>query len=168
MTGKKVSFDAVCFPLILLQKKTNKKKIYFFFGKHQKYFISYVENIRKFTRATHSWIDWYFYHIRWNIFGIHLKKVNILYLSYDVAFIQWITSYHKKTYDHTCNNTLARTRNVIDHVRDNSAFSYWHTVQFKISLKSIKSHFERSIDKQNVTLVVISDEIYETRQRLIS
>ena len=29
MTRKKVSFDAVCFPLVLLEKK-NKKKIYFF------------------------------------------------------------------------------------------------------------------------------------------
>ena len=53
MTRKKVSFDAVCFPLVLLEKK-NKKKIYLFCGKYQKYFISCVENIRKFTRATHS------------------------------------------------------------------------------------------------------------------
>ena len=29
MTRKQVSFDAVCFPLVLLEKK-NKKKIYFF------------------------------------------------------------------------------------------------------------------------------------------
>ena len=29
------------------------------------------------------------------IFGIHLKKLNILYLSYDTAVIQWITSCHK-------------------------------------------------------------------------
>ena len=34
MTSKKVSFDAVCFPLVLLEKK-NKKKIYFFFGTYQ-------------------------------------------------------------------------------------------------------------------------------------
>ena len=53
MTRKKVSFDAVCFLLVLLEKK-NKKKMYFFFGKYQKYFISCVENFRKFTRATHS------------------------------------------------------------------------------------------------------------------
>ena len=31
--GKKVSFDAVSFPLVLLEKK-NKKKIYFFFGEN--------------------------------------------------------------------------------------------------------------------------------------
>ena len=28
----------------------------------------------------HSWKCWYFQHIRLNIFGIHLKKVNILYI----------------------------------------------------------------------------------------
>ena len=44
MTREKVSFDAVCFPLVLLDKK-NKKKIYSFFIKYQKYFISCVENI---------------------------------------------------------------------------------------------------------------------------
>ena len=34
-------------------------------------------------------------------------------------------------------------------------------------LKAIKSHFKGSYDKQNLTLVVISYEIYETRQRLV-
>ena len=33
-------------------------------------------------------------------------------LSYYVAVIQWITSCHKRSYDHTCNNTLARLHNV--------------------------------------------------------
>ena len=37
--------------------------------------------------------------------------------NYDVAVVQWITSCH------TCNNTLASTRNVIDNVRVNNAFS---------------------------------------------
>ena len=58
----------------------NKKQITFFFGKYQKHFISCVENISNFTRATHSWNYWYFQHIGWNIFGIHLKKVNILFI----------------------------------------------------------------------------------------
>ena len=44
-------------------------------------------------------------------------------LSYDVAVIQWITSCHKKSYDHTCNNTLAHLRNVIDNVGVTNAFS---------------------------------------------
>ena len=45
-------------------------------------------------------------------------------LSYDVADIQWITSCKKKSYDHTCNNTLARNRNVIDNVCVSNAFSF--------------------------------------------
>ena len=35
-------------------------------------------------------------------------------------------------------------------------------------LKAIKSDFKGCYDKQNLTLVVISYEIYETRQRLVS
>ena len=35
-------------------------------------------------------------------------------------------------------------------------------------LKAIKSHFKRSYDKQNLTLLVILYEIYETRLRLTS
>ena len=80
-------------------------------------------------------------------------------LSYDVAAIQWIISCHEKSYDHTCNNSLARTRNVIDNVHVIDAFSH---------LKVIKSRFKGSYDKQNLTLVVISYEIYETRRRLVS
>ena len=30
--------------------------------------------------VAHSWNFWCFQHTRWNIFGIHLKKVNILYI----------------------------------------------------------------------------------------
>ena len=78
--------------------------------------------------------------------------------------IQWITSCHKKSYDHTCNNTLARRSNVIDNVRVNNAF----LIEITIVLKAIKSHFKGSYDKQNLTLVVISYEIYETRRRLVS
>ena len=46
------------------------------------------------------------------------------------------------------------------------------TMRFRIEimfiLKAIKSHFKVSYDKQNLTLVVISYEIYETRRRLVS
>ena len=35
------------------------------------------------------------------------------------------------------------------------------------TLKAIKSHFERSYDKQNITRVVISYEIYQTRRKFI-
>ena len=55
--------------------------------------------------------------------------INKLYLSYDVAVIQWITSCHKNR-DHTCNNTLARIRDVIDNVRAN-AFSSLNNVHFE-------------------------------------
>ena len=56
------------------------KRKFTFFSKYQIYFILWVENIEIFIRAAHSWKFWCFQHTRWNIFGIHLKKVNILYV----------------------------------------------------------------------------------------
>ena len=41
-------------------------------------------------------------------------------------------------------------------------------IEMKLSLKAIKSHFKESYDKKNLTLVLISYEIYETRRRLVS
>ena len=41
-------------------------------------------------------------------------------------------------------------------------------IEIIFNLKAIKSHFEGSYDKKNLTLVVIPDEIYETRRRLVS
>ena len=69
-----------------------------------------------------------------------------------------------KSYDHTCENTLVRTCNVIDNVHVNNVFSYWKMLIFKAE----KSHIKGSYDKHNLTLVVISYEIYETPQRLVS
>ena len=40
-------------------------------------------------------------------------------------------------------------------------------VEIISTLKAIKSSFERSYDKQDITLVVISYEIYQTRRRLV-
>ena len=37
----------------------------------------------------------------------------------------------QKQYDYTCNNTLARRRNVIGNVRVNNAFSYLNNVHFE-------------------------------------
>ena len=87
------------------------------------------------------------------------------YLSYDVAVIQWITSCHKiRIHDHTV-ITLWR-----DNVR--SLTTSVSTMRFLLELlpisKAIKSSFKGSYDKQNLTIVVISYEIYETRQRLVS
>ena len=61
-----------------------------------------------------------------------------------------------KSYDHTCNNTLARRRNVIDNVRVNNAF----LIEIMIILKAIKSHFKGSYDKQNLTLKMIVTSFY--------
>ena len=50
-----------------------------------------------------------------------------------------------------------------DDVRDNNAFF----VEILSTFKAIKSSSERSYDKQNITLVVISYEIYQIRRRLV-
>ena len=59
------------------------------------------------------------------------------------------------------NNTMAQTRNVIDNVSVNNAFSY----NTMLILKAIKFYIEWSYDKQNLTRVVISYEFYKTRRR---
>ena len=60
-------------------KKYKIKRKFTFFSKYQIYFISWVENIEIFIRAAHSWKFWCFQLTWWNIFGIYLKKVYILY-----------------------------------------------------------------------------------------
>ena len=70
----------------------------------------------------------------------------------------------KKSYEQTCNNTLTRTRHVIDNVRANIGFSYWNKVHFE----GDKIPFKGSNGKEDLTLVVISNEMYETRRRLVS
>ena len=49
-------------------------------------------------------------------------------------------------------------------IRDNVAFS----IEIMFTLKDVKFNFKWSYDKQNLTFVVISYEIYETRLRLVS
>ena len=71
-----------------------------------------------------------------------------------------MTEHVLKSYDHTCTNILARRRNVIDNVHVNNTF----LIEIMIILNAIKSHFKGSFDKQNLTLMVISYEIYETRR----
>ena len=63
-------------------------------------------------------------------------------LSYDVAVIQWLINVVSlKSYDHTCNNTLARTRNAIDNVRVNNAFYYRNAIH----VEGNKMPFDRAI-----------------------
>ena len=70
----------------------------------------------------------------------------------------------EKSYDHMCNNTVAHRRNIIDKVCVNNTFP----IEIIIILKAIKFYFKGLYDKQDLTLVVISYEIYETCQRLVS
>ena len=49
-----------------------------------------------------------------------------------------------KSYDHTCNNTLARRRNVIDNVRVNNPF----LLENMVILKEIKSHLKGHMIKR--------------------
>ena len=49
----------------------------------------------------------------------------------------------EKSYDHACNNTLARTRNVIDNVHVNVRFP----MKIMFILKAIKFHLKGSYDK---------------------
>ena len=85
-------------------------------------------------------------------------------LSHDVAVIQWITSCHKNRMT-TRVITLWRV-NVTSLTTSVSTIRFVAEIVFV--LKAIKSHFRGSYDKQNLTLVVISYEIYETRRRLVS
>ena len=92
---------------------------------------------------------------------VNFSEIN---LSYDVAVIQWITSCHKNrmTTRYIALGYWRAQRH--DAVRDNVMFSF----EIISSFKAIKPHLKQSYDKQNLTLVVISYEIYETRRRLVS
>ena len=60
-------------------------------------------------------------------------------------------------------NTLARTRNVID--KSVSTMRFLIEIHVMLILKAKKkTYFKGSYDKQSLTLVVISYEIYETRE----
>ena len=81
---------------------------------------------------------------------------------HDFAVIQWIMSCHKNRMT-TRYNTLVHRRNVIDNVHVNNEF----LIEIMIILKAIKSHFKGSYDKKNLTLVIISYEIYKSCLRLV-
>ena len=65
-----------------------------------------------------------------------------------------------KSYDHTLHNILARTCNIITTFMTTS-----FSIEIISALKTIKSSLKWSYGKHNLTLVVISYEIYETRRR---
>ena len=85
-------------------------------------------------------------------------------LSIDVAVIQRITSCHK---NHMTIRVITLWR-----VYVTSLTTSVSTLRFEIQLmfivKAIISRFKGSYDKQNLTFVVISYKIYETRRRLVS
>ena len=98
--------------------------------------------------------------------GIFVLKQTVQhpFLSYDVAVIQWITSCHK--------NRMTTRVITLWRVDVTSLTTSMSTMCFLLEilsiLKAIKSNILESYDKQNLTLVVISYEIYETRRRLVS
>ena len=57
------------------------KKVQFFplYGKNKKKIYFFSVNTKNIS-SMQSWNFWYFQHIPWNIFGIHRKNVNILYV----------------------------------------------------------------------------------------
>ena len=69
-----------------------------------------------------------------------------------------------KSYDHPCNNTLKRT--ITSLTTSVSAMPFHFEIMF--TLNAIKLHFKGSNDIQNLTYVVILNEIHETCQRLVS
>ena len=101
-----------------------------------------------------------------NVFVIPYKTISSenMFLSYDVAVIQWIMSCHK--------NRMTTRVITLWRVDVKSLTTSVSTMHFLIKilsiLKAIKYTFKGSSDKQNLTLVVISYEIYETRHRLVS
>ena len=86
------------------------------------------------------------------------------YLSHDVDVIQWITSGHK--------NCMTTRVIILWRVHVTSLTKPVSTVSFLFEilfiLKAIKFHSKVSYDKQNLTLVVIPYDIYETSLRRVS
>ena len=78
-----VKFHQICFSSLWAIAKTwfvmDGRTVRFYYASRS-CFGGIKKKIYFFSVNTHSWNYWYFQHIRWNIFGIHLKKVNILYI----------------------------------------------------------------------------------------
>ena len=93
-----------------------------------------------------------------------MEAKHITVLSHDVAAIHWITSFHK--------NRMTTRVITLWRVDVTSLTTSVSTTRFLLEILSIftaiKSHFKGSYVKQNLTLVVNSYEIYESRRRLVS
>ena len=87
-----------------------------------------------------------------------------MYFSYNVAVIEWIRPCHNNCM--TTHVITLRRKHVTP--LTTSVLAMCFLIEIMFLFKMTKSHFKRSYDKQNLTLMVISYEIYETRQRLVS
>ena len=87
---------------------------------------------------------------------------NLIY--HDIAVIQWIISCHKN-YVTTCVKPLWPVH-IMLLTTSVSTMRYFDEIM--IIVTAMKYHMKKADDKQNLTLVVIFYEIYETCQRLVS
>ena len=87
-------------------------------------------------------------------------------LSYEAAVIQWKMLGHK---NHMSTHVITLWHVHITSLKMSvSAMQSLIEIHVIFTLKVIKSHFKGSYDKQNLTHMAISFEIYGTSQRLVS
>ena len=87
-----------------------------------------------------------------------------LYLSHDIAGIQWITPCHKnRLTTHVITLWATQVTSLTTSVP-----TMCFLIEIMFILKAIKSHFKGPYDKQNLTLMIALYEIFETRQRIVS
>ena len=78
-----------------------------------------------------------------------------MYLSHDVAVIQWITSCQK---NHMTTRVTTLWRAHVTSKTTSVVSTMRFLVQIMYTLKAIKSHLKGAYDKQNLTLVVFPYE----------
>ena len=86
-------------------------------------------------------------------------------LPYDVNVIQWITSCPK---NRMTTRVITLWRERVTSLTTSVSAAMRFRLEILSILKAIKSNFKGSFDKQNLSLVVISYEIYETSIRRVS
>ena len=85
-----------------------------------------------------------------------------IYLSYDFAVIRWIKSCHQ---NHMTTRVITLWR--VDVMSLTTCQQCVFFLEILPIFEAIKSSFKCSHDTQNLTLVVISNEINETRRRFV-